>query len=71
MAELTLESLPNDVKVCNCADCGRLLIGKQSEPWFLAHYDRTNLDYDPVVAGRISDRPYCGDCLTSECYGVA
>lgn len=43
-----------DMRMCNCASCGRLLLGSR-ETW------REGLP--PKVRGRMLDRPYCSDCL--------
>lgn len=49
----------DDLKVCNCATCGQLLVA--SAEWSkLPNYDRAALSW---VAGRILGRPYCPSCL--------
>jgi len=40
--------LNSDVKICNCAECGKEL---------------TVCKLESQVAGRIKGRPYCSDCL--------
>ena len=52
-----LEDLPEDLKVCNCAGCRKLLIA-MNETWCKG--------LPPKVRGRIDDRPYCDSCL--DCY---
>jgi len=51
-----------DVKICNCAGCGReLLAGRyRTRRSRLPEQVRDN----PIVAGHILDRPYCAACLT-------
>lgn len=45
--------LPEGTKVCNCARCGRLLLGD-------AHKPEGKLE---GIAGRVYGRPYCIRCL--------
>ena len=52
--------LPDDVFVCNCAECGQLLIGKKSSEWWKKHKDED--DCPPLMATRICGRPYCSIC---------
>lgn len=50
--------LPEDCLVCNCAQCGNLLIGENQSRRELPQ------DAPPTVGGRIHGRPYCRGCLT-------
>ena len=54
-----------DVRMCNCADCGCTLLGIQQpdsvQPLLADLEART-----PYVAGRIKGRPYCERCLSTE-----
>ncbi len=47
-----------DVKVCNCAWCNLLLLGKAE--WDYLH---ENPERYQMVAGAVDDRPYCAECL--------
>ena len=47
---------PEDVKLCNCADCGRELLGESMR-------DLEIPTEVPHVKGRILGRPYCRSCL--------
>lgn len=51
--------LPDDLVVCNCADCGCLLRARDQRT--------TSADAAaiPKVAGRIRERPYCQTCLSA------
>lgn len=53
--------IPDDVFVCNCAHCGRLLIGEKSAQWRRKH--RNHPECPPLVKGHIQGRPWCGACL--------
>lgn len=52
----------SDLRVCNCADCGRLLLGESMKDYWLS-LDDERKEQRQLVAGRILDRPYCYDCL--------
>lgn len=54
--------LPEDTFVCNCCQCGSLLIGQKSRPWHEKLSAEVKKAY-PLIAGRIQGRPYCGGCL--------
>jgi hypothetical protein len=50
-------------KVCNCADCGNLLLG-ESHRETRERMDESHMALlPPVVAGRLMGRPYCPVCL--------
>lgn len=59
---------PDDLKVCNCADCGELLLSPTEENLKvyndLKDRDRRRVPYK-VIAGRIAQRPYCKGCFTA------
>lgn len=42
-------------KMCNCADCGREILGESCA-------DEANDEMPLYVSGRINGRPYCQDC---------
>lgn len=61
---MNTDGLPLTMKVCNCAQCGRLLIGPQSENEFHAFFFAIKKpSYLPYVGRWINERPYCYDCL--------
>ena len=51
----TIDDLPDDLIVANCARCNHLLWSRQNTlaGWY----------HIPLVAGRVFGRPYCGRCL--------
>ena len=57
--------LPSYAKVCNCARCNRLLLGKEMEEWLkaraIANGTKKN-KLPPLIFGRINGRPYCAWC---------
>ena len=57
--EFNLDELPEDLLVCNCAGCNRLLCGL-SQKW--------EKGLPPKPRGKVNDRPYCHDCLTESGY---
>lgn len=52
----------DEVKMCNCAGCGRELVGQSMCDWWTGQ-TRIFRDQYPLVAGRIYDRPYCSGCI--------
>lgn len=60
-----------DMKVCDCAGCGRLLLSRQHETYF----EMLSLPQQDVlpelVYERRDGRPYCGVCSYREAYGVS
>ena len=55
-----------DMRVCNCADCGRMLLGLHHAVWWTQQTAEERAKYPPLLAGRIADRPYCASCLAEE-----
>ena len=60
-AGVTTCELPDDLRVCNCLRCGRLLLGRRDEDWALAlavpYAARPSPDWSPV-----NGRPVCVKC---------
>ena len=60
-AGVTTCELPDDLRVCNCSRCGRLLLGRRDEDWALAlavpYADRPSPDWSPI-----NGRPVCLKC---------
>lgn len=49
----------DDLKVCNCATCGQLLVASQT--WGkLSNDERGKLSW---IGGRLNGRPYCPTCF--------
>ena len=63
---MDLEDLPEDVKVCNCASCGCLLLGKNMAAWRCRQKKEVQEELPLVVYGHILGRPYCGPCLRAK-----
>ena len=53
-----------DLLLCNCAGCGKELLGLGNPPGIKRKAGRG--DYPPLVGGRINGRPYCATCLNSD-----
>lgn len=56
----------DDLKMCNCADCGRELVGRSGGQARLIQDLKRKTDcppLPPLVWGHILDRPYCRACL--------
>lgn len=62
---LTTKYADGDVKVCNCADCGELLLSQ-------SHKDELDRDREAgrdveslprLIRGYRNDRPYCPECF--------
>ena len=51
------------VKMCNCADCGKELLGANQEGLVSTMKKRERDSLPHVVGGRILGRPYCYSCL--------
>jgi hypothetical protein len=47
-----------EIRVCNCAGCGREQVSRQDAPFIPRSQWRKRLLYK-----RIKDRPYCVDCV--------
>lgn len=54
---------PDDVLMCNCADCGSLLCGESEREWRASLTGPDAARYPACVEGRIQGRPYCFACL--------
>lgn len=55
---------PEDLKYCNCAQCGAELLGESRCNVERAMLWYSPTDFPPVVAGRVLGRPYCRACLS-------
>ena len=55
--------LPPDTRVCNCAGCGVLLLGRTEIETVASLNERELMRWPSIVAGRVKDRPYCAGCL--------
>jgi hypothetical protein len=58
--------LPDDILVCNCAECRRLLFGRLTYTKAASFLTKLGapVSLPPArVAGRIHDRPLCGRCI--------
>lgn len=54
------------LKACDCAHCGRVLLGDMALRLFGERVGWAELrrrDRPEALAGRFGDRPYCGPCL--------
>jgi hypothetical protein len=56
------------IKLCNCAACGKELVGESHRAQFLEEYGgRFAADEIPdLVARHVQDRPYCDHCVATE-----
>jgi hypothetical protein len=75
--EKTVRYQRDELGYCNCAGCGKVLLGEKSEQRLLTAIVIEALDfpnpvareatlragYAPSVRGRIEGRPYCDNCL--------
>lgn len=65
-----LDNLRDDWTVCNCCDCGRILLGDLMKGLFKTQRYQKYTDHPPFVAGRITEglrsKPYCLECLLAE-----
>jgi len=54
-----------DIKMCNCSECGVELVGLSERDW----YDQLTVDemrkYPSLTAARVHGRPFCKRCLES------
>lgn len=50
---------PDDLLVCDCAQCGRELLARSMIP----HFGPDDRPPMPFVAGRLNGRPYCPGCF--------
>lgn len=53
----------NDLTVCNCAECGKELLGERMAAEFVDGKIKSDGGYPPIVAKRVHDRPFCGPCV--------
>jgi hypothetical protein len=49
----------DDVKMCNCAQCGKELLGRSMLGWYNELSLANQRRYPPPCAGYIDLRPYC------------
>lgn len=55
---------PDELKICNCAGCGRDLAGiDEGERLYLLRRLHGGDPLPVIVSGRIDGRPYCRPCL--------
>lgn len=54
--------MKDDWKICNCADCGKELLGESMIGKF------SKKSPMPMVEGRVNERPYCYICLPAAKY---
>ena len=62
-----------DVKLCNCAGCGRPIIGESMLQYSQPDFTRQAWSFVKslkVVEARVADRPYCGDCARARGYAT-
>lgn len=59
------EDLPDNVIVCNCAQCGRLLLGLSSPVGALLALP-DDIEPPPTVYEKVDGRPYCRGCAPKE-----
>jgi hypothetical protein len=61
----------DDVGLCNCATCGRTMIGERTHEALMGHprssWPITARAYRKL-AGRINGRPYCHECIGAARY---
>lgn len=55
--------IPDDVKVCNCADCGCLLVAGGYITWIIDRI-RSQLPTPEMAFHRVNGRPYCNGCMS-------
>ena len=58
--------LPDNVTLCNCAECGCDLIGGKSLAWYRERSEAEKMTIPTPVLGRINGRPYCCSCLSKK-----
>lgn len=52
-----------DVKLCDCAECGKELLGSSMFCQLRELSDEQRQNLPSLVVGRIKGRPYCATCL--------
>lgn len=53
------------VRLCNCASCGRELLGLSMVDWFEGLTKAQRRMVPPFVEGHVLGRPLCKGCLTA------
>ena len=59
----------DEIKFCNCAGCGKKLLGKNMEG--LREFLSKDFKEMAEIGGRIDGRPYCNGCLAIPSSGVS
>jgi hypothetical protein len=57
---------PDDVKLCDCADCGRVMLGESMGLWATTLSATQRARWPVLVGGRVRGRPYCHSCLAGK-----
>lgn len=57
--------LADTIKLCNCTECGLEMLGDSMGEYQASLSWETRRIYPPLVAGRVSGRPYCQVCYVS------
>lgn len=52
-----------DIKLCNCACCGKELLGHAMLNWYVTLSEEQRKRLPPPIGGRINGRPWCAACL--------
>ena len=58
-----------DMKVCDCAGCGELLLSRVHESYFLLLARPQQVVLPPLLFERHEGRPYCGGCAHDRRFG--
>ena len=51
-----------ELRFCNCAQCGKLLLGDRYKDWYKSLTRDERREHEPPVDARIGGRPYCHEC---------
>lgn len=51
-----------DVKLCNCAECGCELLGDSMRVWYFSHSEDKRKQLPQLVYLHLNGRPYCMGC---------
>lgn len=54
-----------NIKLCNCADCGAELLGESMRAYKMVMSDREKAELPQLVYCRVAGRPYCLTCSRS------
>ena len=54
-----------EIKLCNCAECRRELLGDSLRVWYFGLAEDRRKRYPSPVAGRLLGRPYCEECIST------